>query len=390
MQTTFEFGLKTKIICGEGKYQELGQLIPNLTGSNKAVIITDKGVIAVGLVALVEKALDEGGIDYSVFSDLESDPSVTSIDAAAQVIRDFEADCVIGIGGGSAMDVAKMASLVAVGEESASHYELMANPFPKKSITSIMIPTTSGTGAEVTSTVVFSNTDKRKVWGWDEQMAPDVAILDPLFTAGLPPHLTAATTLDALIHAIEACTGTRSNPIIEAYALKSIELISKNLERVLQNPKDLEGRAALALGATLAGGAIENGGTGIAHCIGHAIGTIGRVHHGRAVTIAMNVAYKWNVESDIPMFAKVAKAMGVNAEGLSESELAYAGVDRYLELVHASGLNTSLKEGGLSLEDLNLLVETMLSEENQPMRNNNCRLASEDELRALATELLAE
>ncbi|WP_342513380.1 iron-containing alcohol dehydrogenase [Sporosarcina sp. FSL K6-1522] len=390
MQTTFEFGLKTKIICGEGKYQELGQLVPHLTGGHKAVIITDKGVIAVGLVALVEKALDDSNIDYRVFSDLESDPSVTSIDAAAQVIREFQADCVIGIGGGSAMDVAKMASLVAEGNESASHYELMANPFPKKSITSIMIPTTSGTGAEVTSTVVFSNADKRKMWGWDEQMAPDVAILDPLFTAGLPPHLTAATTLDALIHAIEACTGTRSNPMIEAYALKSIELISHNLEHVLQNPKDLGGRAALALGAMLAGGAIENGGTGIAHCIGHAIGTIGRVHHGRAVTIAMNVAYRWNVESDISMFAKVARAMGVDAEGRSESELAYAGADRYLELVRGSGLNLSLKEDGLSLNHLNLLVETMLSGENQPMRTNNCRLASEDELRTFAKELLSE
>lgn len=390
MQTTFEFGLKTKIICGEGKYQELGQLVPHLTGGHKAVIITDKGVIAVGLVALVEKALDDSNIDYRVFSDLESDPSVTSIDAAAQVIREFQADCVIGIGGGSAMDVAKMASLVAEGNESASHYELMANPFPKKSITSIMIPTTSGTGAEVTSTVVFSNADKRKVWGWDEQMAPDAAILDPLFTAGLPPHLTAATTLDALIHAIEACTGTRSNPMIEAYALKSIELISHNLEHVLQNPKDLGGRAALALGAMLAGGAIENGGTGIAHCIGHAIGTIGRVHHGRAVTIAMNVAYRWNVESDISMFAKVARAMGVDAEGRSESELAYAGADRYLELVRGSGLNLSLKEDGLSLNHLNLLVETMLSGENQPMRTNNCRLASEDELRTFAKELLSE
>ncbi len=389
MQTSFEFGIKTKIICGEDKYKELGRVIKNETDSNKAVIITDKGVIAVGLVNLVEKALDESNIEYRVFSDLESDPSVTSIDLAAQVIRDFHADCVIGIGGGSAMDVAKMASLVAVGEESASHYELMANPFPKKNIKSIMIPTTSGTGAEVTSTVVFSNLDKRKVWGWDEQMAPDVAILDPLFTAGLPPHLTAATTLDALIHAIEACTGKRSNPMIEAYGLKSIELISGNLERVLKNPSDLEGRAALSLGAMLAGGAIENGGTGIAHCIGHAIGTVGRIHHGRAVTIAMNATYRWNVESNITMYAKVARAMGLTTEGRSEEEVAYAGADRYIELVNSSGIHTSLKEDGLGLKDMELLVETMLSEENQPMRTNNCRFAFENDLKIFARGILS-
>jgi len=389
MQTTFEFGLKTKIICGEGSNRQIGQIIKGLSDSSKAVIVTDKGVIAVGLVNLVEKTLNESGIEYEVFSDLESDPSVTSIDSAAKVIRDFHASCVIGIGGGSAMDVAKMASLVAIGKESASHYELMENPFPAKKITSIMIPTTSGTGAEVTSTVVFSNTEKRKVWGWDEQMAPDIAILDPLFTAGLPPHLTAATTLDALIHAIEACTGKRSNPIIEAYGLKSIELISSNLERVLNNPRDLEGRTALSLGAMLAGAAIENGGTGIAHCIGHAIGTIGRVHHGRAVTIAMNASYRWNVENNRNMYAKIAKAMGVRTEGLSESEIAYAGVDRYIELVNLSGINKSLIEDGLSLDDVDRLVEAMLSEENQPMRANNCRLASQDDLRFFAKELLS-
>ncbi|MCM3636573.1 iron-containing alcohol dehydrogenase [Sporosarcina luteola] len=385
----FEFGLSTKILCGEGKHLQLGQLIKELTASNKTVIVTDQGVIEAGVVNLVERVLKESDIDYSVFSDLESDPSVRSIDAAARVIQDFDADCVIGIGGGSAMDVAKMASLVAVGEASASHYELMANPFPKKTITSIMIPTTSGSGAEVTSTVVFTNSEKRKVWGWDEQMAPDVAILDPLFTKGLPPHLTAATALDAFVHAIEACTGTRSNPIIEAFGLKSIELICGNLERVLHNPKDLEGRTALAVGAALAGVAIEHGGTGIAHCIGHAITTVGRVPHARAVAIAMNATYRWKVEGNVDMFAKVANAMGVHTEGLSKSEIAYAGADRFVELVNTSGLSTSLLEDGLCIDDVGRLVETMKAEENQPMRENNCRFVSEEDLRSFATELLS-
>lgn len=389
MQTTFEFGLKTKIICGEGTYLQLGQLIKEVTASTKTVIVTDKGVIEAGLIDLVEKVLHESNIDYSVFSDLESDPSVRSIDAAVRVIQDFDADCVIGIGGGSAMDVAKMASLVAVGGASASHYELMANPFPTKAIASIMIPTTSGTGAEVTCTVVFTNAEKRKVWGWDEQMAPDVAILDPLFTEGLPRHLTAATALDALVHAIEACTGTKSNPIIEAFGLKSIELICGNLEHVLHNPKDLEGRTALAMGAALAGVAIENGGTGIAHCIGHAIGTVGRVPHARAVAMAMNATYRWKVEGNVEMFAKVAKAMGVHTEGLSKSEIAYAGADRFMELVNSSGLNKSLIEDGLSIDDVDLLVETMTSEENQPMRENNCRFVSLEDLNSFARELLS-
>lgn len=389
MSTTFEFSPKTRVAYGIGRYLQVGNDVKSLSGDSKAVLVTDPGVIGVGLADLVLKALKEESIETRLFSNVQSDPSADSIDEAAEVIREFGAACVIGLGGGSAMDVAKMAALVAGGEQPAMHYALMANPFPIKKIKTIMLPTTSGTGAEVTSTVVFSTPAKRKVWGWDPYMAPELAILEPKFTKALPEFLTAATTLDALVHAIEACTGKRSNPFIEALSLQAVQLISENFEKVLETPGDLEARGNLALAATLAGMAIEQGGTGIAHCIGHALGTIGRIHHGRAVAIALNDTYAWNAEEAVSIHAKIAKAMGVDEPGLTKKELALAGAAEYTRLVKVSGLKLSLEEDGLTKENMDQLVQTMQSEENAPMLNNNCRFASEEDLQQFATNILA-
>jgi alcohol dehydrogenase class IV len=251
-----------------------------------------------------------------------------------------------------------------------------------------MIPTTSGTGAEVTSTVVFSTDEKRKVWGWDADMAPELAILEPKFTVALPDFLTAATTLDALVHSIEACAGKRSNPFIEALSLQSIRLITNHFETALHNPADLVARGNLALAATLAGMAIEQGGTGIAHCIGHALGTLGRIHHGRAVSIALTAAYAWNAEESIKIHAEIARALGVKEAGLTEEELALAGADAFNRLVEKSGLKISLQDDGLSPADIDNLVEIAFSEENTPMRLNNCRVATKEDMKQFASKIL--
>lgn len=374
---------------GFERYLQVGQDVKMLSGDTRVVLITDHGVLNSGLASLIISALKKEQIEVTVFSDIKSEPTSASIDEAARVIREFRAQCVIGLGGGSAMDVAKMAALMASGEQGAMHYALMANPFPQKRVKSIMIPTTSGTGAEVTSTVVFSDEQQRKVWGWDEKIAPELAIIDPTFTLALPRMLTAATTLDALVHAIEACAGKRSNPLIEAFSLQSIQLIRENFETVLQVPNDVEARGKLALAATLAGMAIENGGTGLAHCIGHALGTIGSIHHGRAVAISLNAVYEWNVEAAVDIHAKIAQSLGVNDQGLSKKELALAGAREFNRLIAISGLKQSLEDDGLSLADVDRFVETMLSPENEPMRLNNCRLASENDLRQFAEQILS-
>ena len=385
----FEFQMRTRVVFGAGRSQDVGEDVKALSGTSHAVLVTDPGLVQLGKADEIAAALRKRQVDVTIFSNVQSDPTSASIDEAAAVIRETGTSCVIGLGGGSAMDVAKLASLVAGDAHPTEHYALMANPFAPKRIKTIMIPTTSGTGAEVTSTVVFSNREKVKVWGWDPDLAPDLAVLDPALTCELPPHLTAATGLDALIHAMEAVTGKRSNPMIEAFGLQAIRMISAHLLKAIEHPHDLDARGQLSVGAMLAGMAIEQGGTGIAHCIGHALGTLARVHHGRAVAIALYHAYEWNVEGNEAIYAEIAKAMGAATDGTASlAAQANAGARRFQKLVEDAGLKLSLQDDGLTVQDADRFAAVMASEENAPMRNNNCRYASEEDLARFAAAIL--
>jgi alcohol dehydrogenase class IV len=384
----FDFQARTRVAYGIGRSKRIAEDVKSISGGNHAVLVTDPGLVKVGVADEVASALREQGVEVTLFSNVQSDPTSASIDEAAAVIRESNTRCVIGLGGGSAMDVAKLASLVAGAEHSTEHYALMANPFVPKQVKMIMIPTTSGTGAEMTSTVVFSNKDKRKVWGWDYDLAPDLAVLDPMLTVALPPHLTAATGLDALIHSLEAVAGKRGNAMIQAVGLQGIRMISDSLIKAIRNPQDLEARGRLMIGSMLGGMAIEQGGTGIAHCIGHALGTRARVHHGRAVAIALYHTYDWNIEGNESIHAEIARAMGA-AEMMSSSiEQANAGAAFYRKLVEESGLQLSLAGEGLTAADSGQLAETMASAENSPMRGNNCRYAADEDLARFAKLVL--
>lgn len=325
--------------------------------------------------------LIKAGFEVESYTDVKPDPSITQIDEVANIIRENGVKCVIGLGGGSAMDVAKMATLVSSDTYDTDHYVLMKNPFKISDVINIAIPTTSGTGAEVTSTVVFSDTNGRKVWGWDENMAPSLAILDPIFTVNLPLHLTVATTLDAMIHAIEARSGKRSNPMIEAFSYQSIRLINENFEKVLQNPLNVEARGNLSLGATLAGIAIEQGGTGLAHCIGHALGSLEKIPHGRGVAIALYEIIDWNLANAPEKYKTVANAMDI--EWNSEAPFKIAA--RYKYLVHTGQLELSLANS--QIKDVSLFVQIMQDQENQPMLQNNCVVPTEEQLTQFAENI---
>lgn len=385
----FEFMARTRVAYGIGRSGRIAEDVKELGGGGDAVLVTDPGLVKAGVAGKIVSALQSRGVHVTLFSDVQSDPTSASVDEAAEVIRQSRTGCVIGLGGGSAMDVAKLASLVAGADHPTEHYALMAHPFAPKKIKTIMIPTTSGTGAEVTSTVVFSNREKRKVWGWDRDLAPDLAVLDPVLTAALPPHLTAATGLDALIHALEAVAGKRSNPMVKAAGLQAIRMISESLLEAIRKPDNLEARGRLSVGAMLGGMAIEQGGTGIAHNIGHALGTLARIHHGRAVAIALYHAYEWNLEGNESVHAEIAQAMGAASPGSGSVERqARAGAEFYRSLVRESGIQLSLAEDGLTAADAGALAAAMASPENAPMRDNNCRYASEADLDRLAKLVL--
>ncbi len=384
----YQFQLRTAVHVGANKSEEVGEIVASRTKTKQAIIVSDAFLVKNGLTQPIERSLIDQGFEVHIYDNVQSNPTMAEIDEVAQMIRETQSDIVIGVGGGSPLDVAKTASMVAGGEDSVSNYALGANPFPEKKVNVVGVPTTAGTGAEVTSTVIFSDEQHRKLWGWDALMAPEIAILDPSLTVKLPPHLTAATGLDAIVHAIEAATSQNTNPFIQGMAMQAIRLLSRDLPRALQDPENLSARENLLVGSSLAGVAIEHGGTGLAHNIGHALSTVDGLHHGRAVAIALYHIYDYNLDSDYEaVFADVARALGAKDTLASNTELAREGAELYRTLVEASPL--ALELDGMKREGYyNELLTSTLSSENSPMRNNNCRIASDIEMEELVSRVI--
>ena len=389
MTPSFTYNLTPSIKFGCGLASKIGKEILSICAEKRVQIISDPGVIAAGLADAVMNSLKRNGFVVDLFGDLNGEASTGCIERAAALIRTSKPAAVIGVGGGSALDVAKLATVLSAGDHGAQYYALMTHMLPHRSTKLIMLPTTAGTGAEVTRTAVFTSSDNRKVWAWGNELAADLVILDPELTLTLPKSLTAATGLDTMVHAIEACTVKNSHLLVQAFGLHAIRLGVQNLKKSIDRPGDLDARGKLLMASTLAGMAIDASGTGIAHAIGHALGTVAGVHHGRAVALALDVVFLKNAEAAADIHSQIAMAMGVQHHKSPREGLAKMGAQAFSDFIRQSGIQISLKGDGLALEDLDRVVETIHSPENTPMRENNCYLASEADIREFARQLLS-
>ena len=379
----FSYSPGPPAIFGAGRVAETAKQLGRLTGGPAPVLLmADPGVVAAGLAERVREPLGAAGFTVELFDGFTSDPKAAAIDQAAARARQVQAKAVIGLGGGSAMDAAKLTAAAAMADLPAADYQLGRNPLPKAALIKIAIPTTAGTGAEATRTSVFSLDDGTKVWAWGDPLRTDFAVLDPELTAGLPQGLTAATGIDALVHAIEAATLKRTNPVIEAPALRAIALVRRHLKRAVAAPDDMAARAGMQLAAYLAGTAIDGLGTGVAHAIGHAMGTLSGIHHGRAVGLALNAALAWNMAPAPDRFALVAAAFGLG------SDIA-ALPDAYGSFLAEVGLDTSLKAEGLGPADADRLAQVIAAPENKAMIDANGRAVAAGDARILAEAVLA-
>ena len=207
-----------EILFGAGRLADLGDKALRLTGpAGHVLLVADPALAPLGITARARAELQAKGFAVDVYDALKGEPRQSDIDQAAGIARDARSSAIVGLGGGSALDTAKLVACCAASGLSASAYALCATPLPANRIPMIAIPTTAGTGSEVTRVAVFSDAAKAKVWAWGEVLKPDVAILDPELTVAVPPHVTAATGLDALVHAIEACTNKHATPGNDLY-----------------------------------------------------------------------------------------------------------------------------------------------------------------------------
>lgn len=367
MIAPFNFDAPIPLAFGAGRVSKLGRDVSKLAGDEASVLlVADPFLVESGMSEGIETTLKDAGHSVQVFADIRSDPLASSIDALVARAREVKAGCMVALGGGSTMDAAKLAAALAVDGDTAEAYALGVQPVPRKGLSKIAIPTTSGTGSEVTRTSVFSTKD-RKLWAWGNQLRFNLALLDPALTVGMPAHLTAATGIDAAVHAIESATNKRRNPVSTAIALGAVRSLRRWLKVAVDEPDNLEARGHVQIAACTAGIAFDVTGVAIAHAIGHAIGELASVHHGRAVGLALNATMQDSAGAAPQAYAEVAQALGANTEGLCEAEAASLAAPAYDAWLRDVGLRLSLDDHGLTSSDAERVAKLCFEPENKVM-----------------------
>jgi alcohol dehydrogenase len=294
----YEFFCRTKIVAG---HHALEKIPRELTGlhAHKPLIITDKGVAGVGLIDIVTDAIKDRVSIGSIESDVPPDSDVNIVNRLAKVYRENGCDSIIAVGGGSVIDTAKGANIV-VSEGAEDLMKFRGAGILKRPLKPLIaIPTTSGTGSEVTLAAVIADHEKDlKMLFISYFLLPDVAVLDSRMTLTLPPFLTALTAMDAMSHAVEAYTCLGKNPLSDTSALIAIALISQNVLNVIKNPSDKEGRLALASASLLAGIAFSNSMVGMVHSLGHSVGSLCHVPHGTCMSILLPYGLEYNLHKN--------------------------------------------------------------------------------------------
>ncbi len=314
----YEFFCPVKVIAGHAALEHIPFELASL-GAKRPMIITDKGVRSNGLLAPIEAAFESTDVELGfIFDDVPPDSSLQTVRAVAQAYRANNCDAIIAVGGGSVIDTAKASNiLVTEGGDDLTQYS-GAHNLPKPLKPFFVIPTTSGTGSEVTMVAVVSDTEKNvKLAFASNYLMPHAAILDPRMTQTLPPHLTAMTAMDAMTHAVEAYTCMAANPISDAYATAAIKKVSASLFNVLDNPTDADGRLELAQASTMAGIAFSNAMVGLVHSLGHALGAVAHLPHGLCMNLFLPYVLEYNKE--------------VNGDKIADLLLPLAGADIYAQ-----------------------------------------------------------
>lgn len=366
-----------EIRFGENIHQTLG-LAARTLGAQRAIIVIDVFLARSGLGESVKEALEQEGIGTRIFSQFTGEPKLAHLHAALEMATG--SDLVIGIGGGSALDIAKIAACCAASGRDPMHYALAANPLPKNPLKKILVPTTAGTGSETSATNIFSGPEGKKLWIWGAETKGDLVLLDPALTVTLPANLTAWCGLDAFVHAFEAVTNRNTHNGAQFYAHEALRLITGALETAVKEPGNLEARGRVLLGSCYAGIAIDNCGTAIAHNISHALAGLAPVHHGLATALGFEATIGWLVEADTADLDRAARACGVekavDLPAFVSDLMDRCGVARALPRVF----------DGFNAEDL---AREMRAPENQPMRRSTIRDVTDADIDRIAAKMMA-
>ena len=372
----FIFQMPRKIEVGFSKSRDLSIIIKEMK-LNKVLIVVDYNLMKMGIVDYIFNNLEENNISFTLFDNIKNEPTITEVDQAINdlnVVSNF--DGVVGIGGGSTIDVAKLLAVSGSIKGSIRDY-LGINLIKKSSVPTIMVPTTSGTGAEVTPVAIV----KDSVEGWKKgivspYLIPDLVVLDSELTLSLASKVTAETGVDAFTHAIECFIGNNSNPMSDLVALDSMRLISKYLRKAVRDGGDKEARYYMALGSLYGGIAITNSGTGAVHALAYPLGGKYNISHGLSNSILLADVMEFNAEVVPEKFIKVAGAMEIETTNFPKEKIVKSVVDEIRKLVNDVGI--TIGELKVSEKELDNLASMAISEQQRLLKNNPRLILYED------------
>ena len=360
--TGIEFYSNGHIISeADSMRKKLGALAQQYRATS-AIIVTDAGITQLGYVDIAQQSLQEAGIQVVVFDAVIADPPVDVVNDAMKIARDHNCDLVIGLGGGSSIDTAKIVALLPNDFESVNDIlDKDVSGFNKLPL--FAIPTTAGTGAESTFVSVITAKDGSKKAIYTPKILPDVAILDATLTLKLPRHITAATALDAMVHCVEAYTSrTKKNPISDALAVKGLQMLWNNFEKVLAQGDDIDARAEMLLGSTLAGIAFVNSSVAAVHGLSYPLSINFHIPHGHANALVMCGVFTFNLSEAAPLYAELAHAvMPTQTSGMTDLDAATLFIDQLKMFLENSGLKYRLSELDITDQDIPALADIVIN-----------------------------
>ena len=385
MIQNFSFHTTPQLHFGQRSLERLPQELKQWN-PHSILLVSDPGVLKAGITAKVETLIVDAGYRVTIFSEVEPDPRIETAEACANAARSCKADVIIGVGGGSAMDIAKVAAVLAYSKQPI-HSMFGIEQVNAAGLALILVPTTAGTGSEVTHIAILSDEQEHLKKGIVSKfLFPRLAIVDPLLTLGVPAAVTAASGMDALLHAVEAFTSKNANDLSDTLARRAMRLISENLRDAYQNGQNLEARTGMLEGSMLAGMAFANAGVTAVHAFAYPIGAEFHIPHGVANSIMMGPVLTFNISGNPAKFAEVAECISEKIDGTSVQDRAELSVAIMKQLAHDIDIPKNLSSFGVRKEHIPSLADGVLKVTR--LLANNPRAITRDDAIALYTEVL--
>ncbi len=379
------FQTTSRIVMGAGSLNKLSEEVKRL-GGKKVMIITDPGIVNAGMINGIESMLTSSSLEWKLFDSVEPDPKYELAIEAAKAVKDAGADSIIGIGGGSSLDIAKIASILVTNTDPIGAY-FGIDLVPKAGLPMILIPTTAGTGSEVTPIAILSDHhEKLKKGIVSPYLFPNCAILDCELTLGLPDHVTAATGMDALIHAIESYTSKNASNITDMLAIEAMTLIFENIRTAYSDGSNLEARAKMLEGSMLAGMAFANAGVTAVHAFAYPIGAEFHIPHGLANSIMLAPVMEFNMLGNLSKFASMAQIFGESVEELSDRDAAETTIEVISILSEDLKMTARLSDFGVKEDDVPGLAAGVLKVTR--LLANNPRLLKQEDAEEIYRQVL--